>query len=187
MSSYVAVASPAFNSVEDFLAWVDPQPERWELVDGSAVSLAAGTARKQDLQISLLTALRVRSRRKTWRPHGPDLLIRIDHRTGRFPDASITGGPRATDQAADPLVIFEILSDAEMERTGSQRLLEFQGLSTLQSYVVIARDRVHVTSHFRRPGGWRAEVHREPTAALELHSIKIELPLAELYAGMEID
>lgn len=71
--------------------------------------MASGSTAHNDIQINLLTALRAKLRAGPCRVNGPDLLLRIDERTGRFPDASVSCGERGPNFLLDPIVLFQIL------------------------------------------------------------------------------
>jgi Uma2 family endonuclease len=91
--SDAATPQPVLADVEDFLAWVQGKRERYEFVGGHLVVKAGGSEDHNDIQANLLAALKRRLRGGPCKPNGSDLLVRIDERTGRFPDASATCGP----------------------------------------------------------------------------------------------
>ena len=152
MPGSAAPARPVLATVDDFLAWVERQGERYEFVRGRLVLMAGASTAHNDIQVNLLTALRTRLRGSPCRPNGPDPLLRIDNRTGRFPDASITCGERGPNFLTEPVVLFEILSESSEARDRGEKRRDYQRLSSLAHYVLIdqAAARVEVFSRAER-------------------------------------
>jgi Uma2 family endonuclease len=177
---------PALGTVDDFLAWVELQRERYEFVRGRLVLMAGGSARHNDIQVNLLVALRTRLRGSPCRPNGPDLLLRIDDRTGRFPDASVTCGERGPNYLTEPVVLFEILSESSEARDRGEKRREYQRLPSLAHYVLVDQAASRVEIYSRSEGGrWIFQEVEGLAASLRLEAIAVDLPLAELYDGVE--
>jgi Uma2 family endonuclease len=89
-----AAPQPVLADVDDFLAWVQGQRERYEFVGGRLVMRAGGSEDHNDIQVNLLAALKRRLRGGPCKPNGSDLLVRIDEplrpdRPGRRPHRSV--------------------------------------------------------------------------------------------------
>jgi Uma2 family endonuclease len=182
--SEAATPQPVLVDVDDFLAWVQGQRERYEFVGGRLVMMAGGTEDHNDIQVNLLAALKRRLRGGGCKPNGSDLLVRIDERTGRFPDASVTCGREGRSYITAPVAVFEILSPATelLDRTDKRR--DYQRLTSLHHYVLIAQDAPRIEAYARGRRGWRFEEIEGIDAALALEAFGIELPLAEIYDGL---
>ena len=100
MPEATATPQPMLAGVDDFVAWVQGQRERYEFVGGRLVMMAGGSEDHNDIQVNLLTSLKRRLRGGPCEPNGSDLLVRIDDRTGRFPDVSVTSGREASPTSA---------------------------------------------------------------------------------------
>src|SRR5690349_12488527 len=98
-----ALRHPLPRDVAAFLAWAEVQRERYEFVRGRLVLTAGGSEAQNDIQVNLLSALKARLRGGPCEPNGPDLLVRIDERTGRFPDASVTCGREGRNYVTSPV------------------------------------------------------------------------------------
>jgi Uma2 family endonuclease len=176
-----AAPQPVLADVDDFLAWVQGQRERSEFVGGRLAMRAGGSEDHNDIQVNLLAALKRRLPDGPCKPNGSDLLVRIDERTGRFPEASITCGRDGRNYVTAPVAIFEILSPATelLDRTDKRR--DDQRLTSLRHYVLIAQDAARIEAYTR---GWRFEELEGLEAVLALDAFGIELPLAEIYEGL---
>jgi Uma2 family endonuclease len=184
--SEAATPQPMLADVDDFLAWVQGQRERYEFVGGRLVMMAGGSEDHNDIQVNLLAALKRRLSGGACKPNGSDLLVRIDERTGRFPDASITCGREGRNYVTAPVAIFEILSPATelADRTDKRR--DYQRLASLRHYVMIAQDAPRMEVYTRGRRGWRFEEIEGLEAVLALEAFGIELPLAEIYDGLSL-
>jgi Uma2 family endonuclease len=184
MPEATATPQPVLGDLEDFLAWVQNQRERYEFVGGRLVLMAGGSEDHNDIQINLLTSLKRRLRGGPCKPNGSDLLVRIDDRTGRFPDASVTCGREGRHFVTAPVAVFEILSPTTelADRTDKRR--DYQRLERLRHYVLIAQDAPRVEVYSRTGLSWRFEEIEGLDAALSLDALEITLPLAEIYDGL---
>ena len=182
--SEAATPQPVLADVHDFLAWVQGQRERYEFVGGRLVMMAGGSEDHNDIQVNLLAALKRRLRGGSCKPNGSDLLVRIDERTGRFPDASVTCGREGRNYVTAPVAVFEILPPATelSDRTDKRR--DYQRLTSLRHDVLIAQDVPRIEAYIRSRGGWRFEEIEGLDRAVALEAFGIELPLAEIYDGL---
>lgn len=184
MAEATATPQPLLADVEDFLAWVEGRRERYEFVGGRLVMMAGGSEDHNDIQVNLLAALKQRLRGGPCKPNGSDLLVRIDERTGRFPDASVTCGREGANAVTQPVAVFEILSPKTelVDRTDKRR--DYQRLASLCHYVLIAQDVPRVEIYSRGEGSWRFDELDGLDSAAPLEALGIELPLAEIYEGL---
>jgi Uma2 family endonuclease len=186
MPAAVAPAQPVLRTVDEFLAWAERQHERYEFVRGQLVLMAGGSTAHNDIQVNLLTALRGRLRGGPCRPNGPNLLLRVDDRTGRFPDASVTCGERGPDHITQPVVLFEVLSESSEARDRGEKRREYQRLPSLAHYVLIDQAVARVEVYTRSEGRWLFQEIEGLDATLPLDAIGVSLPLAELYDGVDL-
>jgi Uma2 family endonuclease len=63
-----------------------------------------------------------------------------------------------------------------------EKRIAYRRIAALEAYVIVARDAIEVTV-FRREESWEPAVLESPDAILELRSIGLALPLAQLYEG----
>jgi Uma2 family endonuclease len=186
MSEATATPQPVLADVDDFLAWVQGQRERYEFVGGRLIMMAGGSEDHNDIQVNLLAALKRRLRGGPCKPNGSDLLVRIDERTGRFPDASVTCGREGRNYVTMPVAIFEILSPATELADRTEKRRDYQRLASLRHYVLIAQDAPRIEAYTRDKRSWRFVELEGIGAVLALEALGIELPLAEVYDGLSL-
>jgi Uma2 family endonuclease len=186
MPGSAASAHPPPATFDDFLAWVERQDERYEFVRGRLVLMPGGSTAHNDIQVNLLSTLRTRLRGSPCRPNGPDLLVKVDDWTGCSPDASVSCGERGRNFLADPVVLFEILSDSTEARGRGERRREYQRLPSLAHHVLIDQEVARVEVYSRAGDRWLFQEIEGLAASFHLDAIGIDLPLAELYEGVAL-
>jgi Uma2 family endonuclease len=95
--------------------------------------------------------------------------------------------PRKT-TIINPLVIFEVVSEASEAYDRGAKFELYRQIPTLQEYVLISQDQPFVESYLRRAkGAWLFNSFKGIRAAVTLSALKIHLPLREIYDGIEFE
>jgi Uma2 family endonuclease len=175
-------------TVEEFYAFTDEQPdeEKWELIDGELVLNAAPSRIHQWIVKNLLFALTSREREPSasWAVL-PGLGVRVSNKDRPEPDVLIIPrkfrslDPQQRD-TSDVLVAFEILSPSTKTRDLRWKRTAYTSLASLTDYVVVAQDAVEVVV-FARDNDFAERRIRSVDEAIELRSLGVSLPVAEIY------
>jgi Uma2 family endonuclease len=175
-------------TVEEFYAFTDTQPdeEKWELIDGEPVLNAAPSRLHQRIVKNLVFALTIRERElgAAWQVL-PGLGIRVSDSDRPQPDVLvIPPDPHSLDpqerDTSDVIVAFEILSPSTKARDLRWKRTAYTGLASLTHYIVIAQDAVEVAV-FARDHGFAERKLQSIDETIDLRSLGIALPLAEIY------
>src|SRR5262249_27450414 len=137
--------------------------------------------------------LHVRLRRSACRPFFADLRVNIPA-TGlyTYPDIVVACGElKFIDAEADtllnPVLAAEILAPSSEAYDRGRKFEHYQSLPTLEEYLLVAQDRVHVDLYTRQAAGaWLLTSASQLTDAIALPSIHCSAPLAELYEGLQL-
>ena len=86
----------------------------------------------------------------------------------------------------DPVVVFEVLSPSTTRNDRIVKALEYQATPSVQRYVMLEQDGVSATVYARSGDAWTHEI-LVAGSILSLPEIGVELPLAELYEGIDFD
>lgn len=117
--------------------------------------------------------------------------VRVSPTKFVYPDLLVTcGKPAVADAKADtvlnPKVIVEILSPTTEDYNYGRKFLLYQLLPSFEEYVLIAQDEPRVSVYRKVPDDlWILATYRGLQSVAKLASLGIELPLAELYDGVE--
>jgi Uma2 family endonuclease len=181
----VALRKPM--TLEQFLAWEDRQELRYEFDGFQPVAMAGGTAAHAAIQVNLIVALGVRLRGRPCRPYGSELKILVAGRI-RYPEAFVVCTPVAanTKVVADPVVVFEVLSDGTENTDLVVKNAEYRATSSVQRYVILQQTHAGATVFSRKGEDWVADLVSGADGVLRLPEIGIEIPMAELYADVPL-
>jgi Uma2 family endonuclease len=86
----------------------------------------------------------------------------------------------------NPRLIVEVLSPSTEAYDRGEKVERYRQLESLEEYVLVSVEACRVETFFRQPYGvWLLTPVSGLNAIAKLRSIEIELPLAEVYAGVE--
>ncbi len=170
---------------DEYLEWEQQQEERYEYDGYGPVLMAGAREAHADIQRNLLIAVGTRLRGRPCRIYGTDMKMA----TGlsyRFPDALIVCGPREPGRlvAENPVVVFEILSDSTGGIDRITKFFEYRSVPSVQRYILVEQS-VAGAEVFARAEDWVGRIHRAG-AVLAIPEAGIELPLDELYEGLDL-
>jgi Uma2 family endonuclease len=173
-------------TIAEFLDWEALQPLRYEFDGFEPCAMAGGTEEHSAIQRNLAIAVGGRLRGKPCRFHGSDLKIDTGE-TIRYPDGFVVCSPvvRGATRIHDPVVIFEVLSDDSARRDLITKNQEYASVVSVRRYIVLAQDEMSGTMFERVGTDWVGHLLRADTI-LRMPEIDIELPLAELYEGVDL-
>jgi len=172
-------------SLDAFLAWERRQELRYEFDGFEPVAMTGGTLNHSAIATNLVTALqrRLGSRCRVYRG---DVKILPAGRV-RYPDAAVTCSPidGQSDILPNPVVVFEVLSPSTAATDRVTKNAEYAATPSIQRYVMLEQVRVGATVFARDGANWVGTVLLDD-AVLAMPEIGVELPLIELYAGVEL-
>lgn len=181
----MSAALQATMTVEEFLDWENQQDAKYEFDGFAPVAMTGGTAGHSRLLRNLAISIGGRLRGKPCEFHGSELKFSMAH-TVRYPDGLVTCTPlsnKAT-SIADPVVIFEVLSDRTARVDFHDKNREYAATPSVRRYVILSQDQVLATMFERVGEDWVGH-NLDPDAIIRMPEIGIEVPLAEFYDGID--
>ncbi len=172
-------------TVAEFLDWEERQERPWEFDGLSPIAMVGVTRAHAIIQRNLTVALGTRLRRTPYEFFGPEFKVEVAGSI-RYPDGLVSCRPGAmTDRlAADPVVLFEILSESTADTDRMEKAREYQATPSVQRYVMLEQRRIGATMHVRDGDRWLAVLLFEADM-LPMPEIGLEVPLAEFYDGVD--
>jgi Uma2 family endonuclease len=172
-------------NVDEFLAWAEGKPGRYELFRGSVYAMTpervAHAVMKFAVQAALANAIRSRGLPCHMLPDG--MTVRVDELTAHEPDALVYCGPSLAPSAIEvpnPVVIVEVLSPSTRHIDAQIKLAGYFRLPSVAHYLVIDPDRPQVIHHARGDDGTiLTRIVNEGTIALDPPGI--ELVVSDIY------
>jgi Uma2 family endonuclease len=174
-------------NVDEYLAWAQSQPGRYELFAGAVVTRSpegAGPATvKYAVQSALLTGLRARGLPCHMLPNG--MTVRIDQMTAYEPDALVYCGTRLAPSAIEvpaPIVLVEVLSPSTRLIDASAKLAGYFRLPSVAHFLIVDPDKP-LAVHHARGSGDTILTHVVTQGTIELDPPGLTLALGDIYAG----
>ena len=168
--------------------------ERHEYYHGEVFAMSGGTPDHSLIISNVNGELRALLRGKPCRVYESNLRVRIP-RTSlyTYPDASVICGERQFDPldarketVTNPTHVVEVLSPSTESWDRGGKFQNYQQIESLREYVLVSADKALVETYLRQPDGtWIYNAAKGPESRARLHSLGIELLLAEVYAGVE--
>lgn len=173
-------------SREEFLTWEARQPLRYEFDGFQPVAMAGGTEAHAAIQCNLAIAVGGRLRGTPCRFYGSDLKVDTGQ-TIRYPDGFAVCSPFVASamRITDPIVIFEIMSDDSARCDLMTKNREYAAMPSVRRYVVLAQDAMAGTMFERSGTDWVGRLLKADSI-LRMPEIDIEVPLPELYEGVDL-
>jgi len=174
-------------TVDQFLAWAEDHPGRYELFRGEVVPMSPETVDHAEIKASTWSALRASVRRANLECHVlPDgLTVRVDELTAYEPDALVYCGDRLPGSAVEvpnPVIVVEVLSPSTRRVDVAIKLAGYFRLSSVAHYVIIDPTQPSIVHHARGEGD--AILTRIVTeGSIALDPPGISLALADIYGA----
>jgi Uma2 family endonuclease len=184
--SYMTVTAPKPMTLAQFLDWEETQPLRHEFDGFQPIAMTGGTANHAYIQRNLAISIGGRLRGRDGRFIGSDLKIEVGGRI-RYPDGFVLCSPlQGGDQVArEPVVIFEVLSASTAGTDLVTKNQEYAATPSVLRYIILSQDEIGGTMFERMDGDWVGHLLNS-RSMLQMPEIGIEVPLAELYEGVDL-
>jgi Uma2 family endonuclease len=144
-------------TVDEYLAWIEEQPGRYELLDGAVFAMSpegAGHAEKKAaVHAALLAGIRTQSLACYRLPDG--MTVRINDVTAYEPDALVYCGEKLPPIAVEvphPIIVVEVLSPSTRHVDLSAKLADYFRLPSIAHYLIFDAGKPRVIHHARATG-----------------------------------
>jgi Uma2 family endonuclease len=168
--------------------------DKREYRDGEVLLMAGGTA---DYSLIVANVIREVGNRLKGRPchvYDSNLRVRIPRTVlYTYPDATVICGPRQIDPedpygetVTNPRVVIEVLSPTTEAYDRGEKFDRYRLLDSMEQYILVSQTAPRIETFLRQDGGnWLFTPFSGQTAIAKLRSLEIDLPLAEVYAGIQ--
>ncbi len=182
-------APKTFITPEQYLAMERKSEVKHEYDRGRIIAMAGASREHNLIALNLGSELRNGLRDRPYEAYVSNMRVR-QGMSGPYAYADVVvacGEPQFEDSEVDTLVnptlIIEVLSPSTERRDRGRKFIKYRSIESLQEYVMIAQDQVHVERHVRRGREWvLADEFDDLDATLRLESIACEVPLRQVYA-----
>jgi Uma2 family endonuclease len=172
-----------------FIEWNAAEGERCELVEGRVVMMPRPSRAHGRIVMNLAMLLRARLDPTQWEviaefglETGPDTL--------RYPDVVVdrAGGGNKDYTATAPALLAEVLSPSTAEIDLGDKAAEYLRIPSVLAYIVLSQDEPKAWVYLRTDSQLRApEVVTGADATIRVSDLNLDLPMAEIYAGIKAE
>jgi len=176
---------------DQFFAWDGHNEGRYEFDGFQPVAMTGGSLNHSLIIGNLLGTLRARLAGAPCKPLGPDAGIETIGSAVRYPDAVVTCSKfkGAAYTVPGVVVVFEVVSRRSGRTDRIIRVREYAGVPSIRRYVILESTGIGLTVRHRDAGDqpWIVETLKDTDDVLALPEIGIEIPVGELYAGVDFE
>ena len=180
---------------EEYLRRERDSLQKHEYYHGEVFAMAGGSPDHALIASNVTRELGNRLKGNTCRVYSSDLRVRIPRTTlYTYPDVTVICGERQFDPldanretVLNPALIVEVLSPTTESWDRGGKFQNYREIESLREYVLVSWDKALVETFLRQPDGtWVLNPTAGREAVAPLKSLGIELPLAEIYDGVEL-
>ena len=187
-----AQCSKTYLSEHDYLEGEKLAKERHEYHDGVAYAMAGTTRRHNRIAMNIVVAARLATREKPCEVLSSDVKVRATkHKAFYYPDVVIGCAPDETNPyyLEKPCLIVEVTSKSTEWKDRHEKVMAYQTLASLQTYLVVAQDRVHVTVFYREKddNAWWVTAYETLEQVIPLVCPDMQLTVADIYEGVDFN
>ena len=179
-------------TLTEYLEFEAQADNRHEFIKGKFVPMAGGTTNHNELITNLCVLLKPSLREQGRRLYSENVRLWIPTaNVFTYPDVMILDGEPVyygnnQTTVMNPVVIFEVLSDATRDYDQGRKFNFYRTLEVLQEYVLIDQETMAVMIYRRRTSkDWHLSLLEEATEVVKLDSVGVELSLAAIYEGVD--
>lgn len=185
-----AVPEEQIVSVEEYLAGELVSPVKHEYMGGFVYAMAGARNVHNLIASNTLGSLHSRLRGRRCRPYNSDTKIRIrlpSHIRFYYPDVSVICRPNPqTDSFQDEAaVVVEVVSRRTRRTDEGEKKDAYVTIPSLAAYLIVEQETASVAVFRRTEQGFVRELFTGLDVIIPLQEIETDLPLAEIYDGVE--
>lgn len=177
-------------TVAEYLEGEKISPVKHEYVDGEVYAMAGASDRHNRIAVNLTTALDNHLRDSPCEPFSGDIKVRATQNVYYYPDVLVSceANPESAYFRNEPILIVEVTSPSTEAIDRREKLLFYLQIPSVQEYVIVSQAKPAVEVHRRQADGrWITYYFNASDEAIELASVKLSLPLTEIYRRVKFE
>lgn len=190
------MSAPAheYMTTEQYFTFAETSEGKHEYYRGAVYAMTGGTARHNLIVANIIALLHGQLRATTCRVFPSDLRLKIEQ-TGlyTYPDVSVICGPiffsdNRQDTVTNPVVLIEVLSPRTENYDRGRKFEHYRTIETLQEYIVVAQDRVHIEHYVRQDTSrWLFVDFSAINQTVHVGAINCTVPVDIVYENIPFD
>lgn len=181
-------------SLDDYLLLEADAEDKHEYSNGYVWAMAGAEAAHNDINYNLNQAIGPLLRARGCKASMSAQRVQTKNSSGYlYPDAVVVCGPRILSEdrrpssLTNPVFVAEVTSSSTNSRDHIEKFMLYRQIPSLRQYLMLDSQTVHAELYtLDELSRWVLTETRDLAAALDLSSIGCQVPLAEVYAGVEL-
>lgn len=180
-------------SVDEYLEFEEKSKQKHEYIDGEVLLMAGASRRHSKIASNIGGELFGQLKGKNCEVHYGDLRLRVRETHYVYGDVAVFCGEpeievyKETETLLNPKVIFEVLSKSTEARDRGEKAEDYRQLASLSDYLFVSQNKMLVEHYSRqKDGSWKLVEHRDANSRIRLSSIRCDLLLSDIYAGIQL-
>lgn len=188
-----SIAAQTYLSPEEYIAAERKATLKSEYLSGEIIAMSGASDTHNLITMNTAMGLYNQLIERRCRVYASDMRVGISTEVSYFyPDIAVTcDKPRFEDDVFDtlinPQVVIEVLSDSTANYDRGEKFRRYRQLESLQEYLLISQDQVHVEHYLRQGKQWILSEFSALENVLPLTSIGAELSLRQIYRFVEFE
>ena len=180
------IQAPNLMTVDEYLAWAEGRPGRYELINGVVRQMSPETVGHADAKQAALGALKAAIKRAGIAAFAmPDgMTVRVAKKTSFEPDALVYLAPRVAPddvEIPNPIIVVEVGSPSTRGYDAGFKLQGYMSLASVH-HVLLVNAAELVIVHHRRAADGSFITSSVKDGVLRLDPPGLEIPVADFFA-----
>jgi len=178
----------------EYLEFEDTADTRHEFIGGEIRAMVGATRRHNLIAANITRLLGNQLLDRPCENYQGDMAVQLQRgRAYYYPDhVAVCDEPQFHEdkelRLINPTVIFEVLSPSTYHIDRGEKLWNYQTISSLQHYVIVAQDRLFVEMYSRGTGAeWRYLALSGQESVVDLSAVGCQLMLGDIYAKVNFE
>ena len=188
----MAVDTPVLPTVEEYLAWEETNFEKHEYIDGEVRCMAGATGRHNRIMMNVAVSVGRQLDDSDCFLLSSEMRVQASETRYVYPDLSAVCGEETFARANEmellnPILVIEVTSPSTYDIDRGQKKDVYFEVPSIEAYLIIDQHRVCAELNIRSESGWQTTTFDSLDEIVSLKILNCDLPLAQIYRGIEID
>lgn len=178
-------------TLDEYRVMEETSLERHEYRNGEIITMSGGSETHSAIASNLLIYLGFLLRNTDFRLYNSDLRVWIpEYQCGTYTDLMVVNGKPEfngdrNDEILNPLLIVEVLSPSTEAYDRGEKFRKYRSLPSFCEYLLVSQTEPYIEQYYLQDSNsndcWILQVYSHLERTILLHSLNVEIPLAEIY------
>ncbi|HVE59895.1 MAG TPA: Uma2 family endonuclease [Pyrinomonadaceae bacterium] len=179
-------------SIENYLEGENFSDIKHEFVNGEVYAMAGASDRHYRITMNIAAKLDSHLENSKCETFMAEMKLQADEKTFYYPDVFVSCDKtiKSAFYREEPILIVKVVSPSTRQIDRREKLRVYQQIPTVQEYVIIEHDKMHIEIHRRQPDGhWITYFYNEGDLdeQIEFQSVDLSFDLEEIYRRVRFE